>query len=357
MKKNSDPTISSVAGTSKAGKYLSIAAIAALGLILAQGFFPHRAAKTTEQEQAPIAIADNNATPINLNFAVNPPPPKVLPLPVQKILPPPPPPSILTADEVNRALGGSEDDQNRLKSPTQVYAAEQSAPNSAQNILSAGGNANSSFAQQASTATVLTVEAKKETHMDYKILQGKFITAILETSINSDLPGMVRAVVSKDIYSDTGKFILFPRGTRLIGLYNSGLVVGQTRVMIVWSRAITPQHLDIALGSPNADNLGQAGMGGQVDSHFWQIFGTSAVLSVLGVAASNTNPGSSSGEAGVTGNPYQASVAQGVMNASNNVLQGRINIQPTIRVPQGSPVEVFVARDLDFTQSMQASSL
>jgi type IV secretion system protein VirB10 len=334
-----------VAGSAKAGKYIILAVFVILVVILAQGFFTHNKPQVAQTAAAQISVADTAATPLNLNYAVNPPPTTLPPLPVRNVAPPPPP-SVLRAN-MNFALG-REGDYSRLKSPTQVYSADNSSVNASANTAGSA-DPNNGFAQQAANAAVITVSAKQDTNMDFKILQGKFIAAVLETSINSDMPGMVRAIVSKDIYSDTGKYILIPRGTRLIGLYNSSVAVGQSRVMIVWTRAITPQHLDIALGSPNADNLGQSGMDGIVDSHFWQIFGTSALLSVLGVAASSMNPGSSSGDLGVAGNPYQLAVAQGVTNASNNVLQGRINIKPTIHVPQGSGIQVFVARDLDFS--------
>jgi type IV secretion system protein VirB10 len=194
---------------------------------------------------------------------------------------------------------------------------------------------------------VVTVSAKRNTNVRYKILQGKLIAAVLETAVDSDLPGMVRAVITKDIYSDAGDVVLLPRGTRLVGQYNASLSTGQTRVIVAWTRAITPQYIDIALGSPNTDQLGQAGMGGEVDTHFWKIFGTSALLSVLGVAASSTNTGSNQNQ--LNGNLYQNAVSQGVLNTSNTVLQTKINIQPTVRIAQGSLIQVFVARDLDFS--------
>lgn len=347
MKQTVTDSTAKVAGSSKAGRYIGFAVMIVLAVILVQGFFSHHKPQTVNHAATPVNVADSNSTPLNLNYAVNTPPPATLmPLPPVTATPFHQPPSILPSN--NFVLGRAGDD-SRLKSPTQVYSADNSQTNVQLNNAGSADQ-NNGFAQQAANAQVVTVAAKQDTNMDYKILQGKFISAVLETSINSDMPGMVRAVVSKDIYSDTGKYILLPRGTRLIGIYNSTVAVGQERVMIVWTRAITPQHLDIAIGSPNADTLGQSGMAGIVDSHFWQIFGTSALLSVLGVAASSMNPGSSSGDLGVVGNPYQLAVAQGVMNASNNVLQGRINIKPTIHVPQGSAIEVFVARDLDFSR-------
>jgi len=337
-----------VASRHPAGKFIGIAVIAVVAVILVLGFFTNKASVPQKNAEPPVNISDNNSAQLDLNYAANPNP---APLPVKKILPPPP--SVLPTAGTNYSLPVNDD--IRLKSPTQVYSVDNSAANAPVNPAGNSTDPNNGFAQQAANAAVVTVSAKQESQMDYKILQGKFISAVLETSINSDMPGMVRAIVSKDVYSDTGKLILLPRGTRLIGIYNSAVATGQTRVMVVWTRALTPQHLDIALGSPSADRLGQSGMEGTVDSHFWEIFGASALLSTLGATASNMNPGSSSGTAGVSGNPYQLAVTQGMINASSDVLQQRINIKPTIRIEQGTVIQVFVARDLDFSKVTTAN--
>ncbi len=326
-----------IANKQKTGKYIGFAAILAIAIILAQGLFRPKAPAANSNSTSTVHVANDNDTAINLNYSLNIP----APLPIKKL--PPPPPSILPIVRMN-SITPMPNDDIRLKSPTQVFSADNNTVNNSSSVAS--GDSNSGFSQQAGNASVITVSAKQNSHMDYKILQGKFINAILETSINSDMPGMVRAVVSKDIYSDTGKFVLFPRGTRLIGLYNSNIAVGQTRVMIVWTRAITPQHLDIALGSPSADSLGQSGLNGEVDNHFWQIFGTSALLSTLGATASMDSSGSDE----VNGNPYQMAATQGMLGASNDVLQQRINVKPTIHINQGSIIKVFVARDLDFSK-------
>lgn len=351
--------IPKVAGKGTAGKtIIAITAIAVVG-ILVRGFFTQEAGSSASKKPEPmITVADSKTIQPNLNYTIAPVPttPLVLanPLPVAATPPPPPPPppSVLSAMRMNAAADTDLNNQTRLKSPTEVYDGSKKAEGafSLENRTTAGSDSNSSFMQQAANAPVITVQAKQNQNMDYKILQGKFISAVLETSVNSTMPGMVRAVVNKDVYSDTGKFILLPRGTRLIGMYNSSLTAGQTRVMIVWTRAITPQHADIAIGSPNADNLGQSGMGGVVDSHFWQIFGTSALLSVLGAATTNGAGGDTA-----AGN-YQSIVAQGMVNTSSSMLQNRMNIQPTIHVAQGSSIQVFVARDLDFSSLQGAIS-
>ncbi len=170
--------------------------------------------------------------------------------------------------------------------------------------------------------------------------QGAVIPAVLETAINSDLPGYTRAIVSRDIRSFDGTTVLIPRGSRLVGEYKSGLASGETRAFIIWERLIRPDGLSIELASPATDDLGQAGMAGKVDSHFVKRFGSAILLSVVnGLASSLGNNGSSTIVIGSSGE------AGGLISEA---LSADSKIPPTIKVPQGAAVEVFAARDLDF---------
>lgn len=332
-----DPT-SQVASPNKAKKYLTVIVLAVFAALLGRNFFTAEQNKKSQEAQiTPAAGANIQAPQLNLDISPAEYAARLPVLPVKPLPLPPPPPSVLP-EPINPM------NDARLKSPTMVYGAKKAEAGRAS---TAAGEGNSGFLQQAAGAQVVSVSAKRNTNTHYKILQGKLLSAVLETAVDSDLPGMVRAVINKDIYSDTGDVVLLPKGTRLIGQYSSSIAIGQTRVIIAWTRAITPQYVDIALGSPGTDQLGQAGMTGEVDTHFWKVFGTSALLSVLGVAASSVNTGSNPNQ--LTGNPYQAAVSQGVLNTSNTVLQSKTDIQPTIRVAQGALIQVFVARDLDFS--------
>jgi len=168
------------------------------------------------------------------------------------------------------------------------------------------------------------------------VSQGTLIPAVLETAINSDLPGYVRAVVSSDIRSFDGSRVLVPRSSRLIGQYKSGVAGGQTRAYVMWTRLIRPDGVSVALASPAVDETGQTGLTGKVDSHFMKRFGSSLLLSVVGAASTVA-----SGGAGLilSGGESAASVA-----ASRDG-----QIPPTIRVRQGQPIRVFTAKDLDFS--------
>lgn len=169
--------------------------------------------------------------------------------------------------------------------------------------------------------------------------QGTVIPAVLETAINSDLPGYTRAIVSRDIRSFDGTTVLIPRGSRLVGQYKSGLTTGETRAFIIWDRLIRPDGLSVQLASPATDDLGQAGSSGSVDNHFAKRFGASILLSIVNGLASGLSKSSSTI---VIGSSTEAS------SIANQALSANVAIPPTIRVPQGTPIEVFAARDLDF---------
>lgn len=174
--------------------------------------------------------------------------------------------------------------------------------------------------------------------------QGTVIPAVLETAINSDLPGYTRAIVSRDIRSFDGTAVLVPRGSRLVGQYKSGLTTGETRAFIIWDRLIRPDGLSVQLASPATDDLGQAGSAGNVDNHFVARFGAAILLSIVNGLASGL---SKSNSTIVIGSSTEAS------SIANSALQANVSVPPTIHVPQGTPIEVFAARDLDFALGTQ----
>jgi type IV secretion system protein VirB10 len=162
---------------------------------------------------------------------------------------------------------------------------------------------------------------------------------VLETALNSDLPGFARAVVSRDVRSFDGSQVLIPRGSRVIGEYKSGIAQGQSRAFIIWSAVIRPDGASIQIASNGTDDLGRAGLTGEVDRKFLQRFGGAILTTVLqaGVAAVSQQPTTSISIGGAGGAAGVAGVAQ------------PSNISPTIKVPQGSPIRIFVGRDLDFS--------
>ena len=167
---------------------------------------------------------------------------------------------------------------------------------------------------------------------------------MLETGINSDLPGFVRAIVGRDVRGYDGTTVLIPRGTRLIGQYRNGVAIGQSRAFVVWSRLITPSGLSLDIESPGTDSTGQSGVSGETHTHFFRRFGNAILLSVLNAALqAGANSTGSAATSIVIGSQAQAT------NVATLALQKEIDVPPTVIVHPGTPIQVFVARDLDFT--------
>ena len=168
------------------------------------------------------------------------------------------------------------------------------------------------------------------------VSQGTLISAVLETAIDSDLPGYARAVVSQDVRSFDGSRVLIPRSSRLIGEYKAGLASGQKRAYLIWTRLLRPDGVSVALASPSVDFSGQAGIGGKVNDHFFARFGSAILMSVLGTASTLASGGATV-------------VVSGGQSAASVAAQRDGQRSPTIRVRQGEPIRVFTARDLIFS--------
>jgi type IV secretion system protein VirB10 len=181
---------------------------------------------------------------------------------------------------------------------------------------------------------------------EFIIAQGKLIDAVLETAINTDQPGLLRALVSQDIYGDNGRTVLLARGSRLIGEYNADIAQGQNRVFVIWKRVIRPDGIDMTLDSGATDPLGEAGVNGKVNRHFLSMFGAATLLSIIGASASTVGVGPQDNNNSLSS--YRSSVSQGFNEAGNTVLGVFVRIKPTITVQQGTAIKVLVARDLYF---------
>ncbi len=200
----------------------------------------------------------------------------------------------------------------------------------------AGGDA-AAFASRIGGVGGGTAQAQAMTNPSTTVTQGTLIPAILETAINTNVPGYVRAVVSQDVRSFDGKRVLVPRSSRLIGQYQSGVQNGQKRAYVIWTRLIRPDGASVNIASPAIGFDGTTGLAGDVDNHFFKRFGSALLLSVVGGLGAVASGGASV----VIGGAGQS--------AANTALQQDGAIGPTIRVKMGEPIRVFTARDLDFS--------
>ncbi|AUD00139.1 conjugal transfer protein (plasmid) [Bradyrhizobium sp. SK17] len=323
-----------------------------------------------------------------------PPPPPVAP-PLALPAPPPPEPPLAGAlpnDDEARRLAELERQRQeeerrkweRLRAPQVIAdnaAAAANQSSAEDGSRAAGGpedDPNRRFLSSVSAAGVEVSRATKNDRIDALVAQGTMIRGILETALQSDLPGMVRAVVTENVWSFDGRRVLIPAGSRLVGEYKSGIAQGQTRVFVVWTRMLRSDGVSVQLGSNGTDDLGRAGNAGFVDNHYMERFGSAILLSIVGGAAQflsaygqNTNNTSGNGSIITTTDPVTGvvmqtqtgvnqlnlqarqiaaqNVSQTLTNIAQEALRNSINIPPTIYLDQGTRIIVFVRRDLDFS--------
>ena len=310
-------------------------------------------------------VATPSALPPVAPAAPLPPPPiprVSVPRPAPIPAPPPPvpaPPEMFVDDDAEAAL------QERLLSEMSIVT-----PGALGGLLDdeddesplIGNDPNSAFANRNTTVGVRT--AKHVGNLNTLIAQGKVIHAVLETAIDTQLPGQLRAIVSRDIYAESGKARLIPKGSRLIGSYNTQLINGQNRVFIIWTRVLRPDGIDIIIDSPGVDPLGRTGLAGHVNSRHDEILRAAVLSSVVSIAVATVaedglgadGSQQTSNQGGTTSNesPKNTAALQGV-NTINNAVQGIIadilDVRQSITVDQGTKINVMVNKDLVFPEN------
>jgi type IV secretion system protein VirB10 len=323
------------------GFVAGLAGTVGLGLVvfLSLSAGRHARAQTTPAPALPAPSAVTPPGPAS-NYNVAPVPPPTTPVPVQV-----------------PATGPGPDELARLRAPSMVVdlsdapdtSAAPAGPGAATLPVAGGqgtaarGSGNEGFAERVASAQIDTARATRLANTSLIAPQGTVISAALETGINSDLPGFVRAVVSRDVSGFDGTTVVIPRGSKLIGEYKSGVAEGQSRAFVIWTRLLTPDGVSIKLGSPATDRLGRGGLDGETNTHFAHRFGAAILLSVISAGLEALANQTASSNAVYIGTPQQAS------NVATVALQKDIDIPTTITVPQGQDIRVFVSRDLDFS--------
>jgi type IV secretion system protein TrbI len=178
----------------------------------------------------------------------------------------------------------------------------------------------------------------------YQLMAGTVIAASLVTGLNSDLPGFVIAQVTEHVYDTvTGRFLLIPQGTRLIGKYDNIVAFGQERALVVWQRIILPDGSSIVIDNlPATDTGGYAGLADQVDLHTWKLLKGVALATVLGVG-SELAFGSSDSD---LVKALQQSTQLTTDRAGQRLVERNLNVQPTITVRPGWPLRVVLHKDI-----------
>ncbi len=175
------------------------------------------------------------------------------------------------------------------------------------------------------------------------LLAGTVISASLITGLNSDLPGMVTAQVTQNVFDTvTGKILLVPQGSRLIGKYDSIVAFGQCRALVVWQRLILPDGGSIRLDNmPGTDPSGYSGVADKVNFHTWTLLKGVAIATLLGIGSELSISGKSDLVQAI-----RESAQSNTARAGDRITQRNLDIQPTVTIRPGSPVRLLVTRDL-----------
>ncbi len=190
----------------------------------------------------------------------------------------------------------------------------------------------------------------------YQLMAGTVIAASLVTGLNSDLPGFVIAQVTENIFDTvSGRFLLIPQGSRLIGKYDNVVAFGQERALVIWQRIILPDGSSVVIDNlPATDTGGYAGVADQVDLHTWQLLKGVALATVIGVGSELVF--GNSGDSDLI-RALQLSTQSTTNRAGQRLVERHLNVQPTITVRPGWPLRVIVHKDIILRPYRGASTL
>ncbi|MBE9639244.1 TrbI/VirB10 family protein [Salipiger mangrovisoli] len=195
-----------------------------------------------------------------------------------------------------------------------------------------------------STGATPTEQATEIANPSYTVLQGTMIQASLENAVDSSLPGAVSAVVNYPVWSFDQSQVLIPSGSRLFGSYSSDINIGQGRILIGWTRLVTPDGQSVQLSAFGGDQMGRSGISGQVDTRFGTRFGNAALISLIGagpsIAAAQIDDDTTSDIA--------RDITEDLGDSTRSAAADYATLPPIITVEQGSAITVMVDRDLEF---------
>ena len=181
---------------------------------------------------------------------------------------------------------------------------------------------------------------------NFLLTQGTMIDCTLQTKLVSIQAGFLTCLATHDVMSANGKVKLIDAGTKFTGYQSGGIVQGQARAFVTWNRLETPAGVIVNLGSPGTGPLGEAGLDGHIDNHFWQRFGNAILLSLVGDFG---NWAANQGQSG-SNNIRFDNTREGGQEVVAKILEKSLDIPPTLYKNQGTRIGIMVARDLDFSQ-------
>ncbi len=194
-----------------------------------------------------------------------------------------------------------------------------------------------------SVTRATTATARRLADLTFILPKGTYINCILDTAIQSDQAGMVGCTLPRDVHGADGTVVLLDRGSQVLGEYRSAtLTYGKRRIFVVWDRVRTPEGVIVDIASPGTGPLGQAGMGGHIDNHYWERVGIPVLMSAVSFGAQSYARDSLTSD--------QSRFIESTTNDSlSTVLAELAKIKPTLHKNQGDPINIIVSRDVDLS--------
>ena len=216
-----------------------------------------------------------------------------------------------------------------------------------------GQDAKRGFLQQKSLASNYSNSSKMPALSPYELKAGAIIPAIMIGGLNSDLPGQIIAQVSENVYdTKTGKHLLIPQGSRLVGTYDNGVTTGQNRVLVVWNRIIFSDASSLDLNMmPAADQSGYAGFNDKTNNHYGKAFGAALLMSAFSAGVQVSQPQATNGENISTGQTMAGAIGQQLGQTGGQIIGRNIRIQPTLQIRPGYRFNVSVTKDFIISPS------
>ncbi|MGI7993999.1 TrbI/VirB10 family protein [Campylobacter coli] len=182
----------------------------------------------------------------------------------------------------------------------------------------------------------------------YEIKAGWNIPAILITGVNSDLPGQILAQVTQNVYdSATGKYLLIPQGTKVVGAYSSNIIYGQSRLLVAWNKLIFPNGDTLNLdGMQGTSQDGYTGFEDQVDNHYFRIFGSAFLLSSISAGIALSDNSDTNSEKETVSDKAIAQAIQQMGQVASEMIRKNMNISPTLKIRPGYKFNIFVTKDI-----------
>lgn len=193
----------------------------------------------------------------------------------------------------------------------------------------------------------------------FEIRAGAVIPGIMLSGINSDLPGQIMAQVSQDVYDTaTGKYLLIPQGTRMVGTYSSDVAFGQEGVLIAWQRLVFPDGKALDIGAmPGADMAGYSGFRDKLNQHLLRIYGSALFMAGITAGASIATQDDSSGvgyEQPSVSSELSSALGQQLGQVSAQIISKNLNVAPTIEIRPGYRFNIVTVKDVTFTKAYQS---